>query len=43
MLISHWIHVPVYISLLVIVVCLVGSIVYSIQVANEKDKGLTDE
>lgn len=43
MLISHWIHVPVYISLLVIVVCLVGSIVYSIQVANEKNKGLTDE
>ena len=43
MLISHWVHIPVYISLLVIVVCLVGSIVYSIQVANEKNKNLTDE
>jgi len=32
------IKVPVYISLIVIVVCLVGSIVYSIQVANEREK-----
>ena len=32
------IHVPVYISLIVIVVCIVGSMVYSLQVANdEKD------
>jgi tellurite resistance protein TerC len=30
--------VPVYISLIVIVVCLVGSIIYSIQIANEEDK-----
>lgn len=43
MLISHWVHVPVYISLMVIVVCLVGSIVYSIQVANENNKGLIDD
>ena len=43
MLISYWIHVPVYISLIVIVVCLVASIIYSIQVANEKEKDLTDE
>ncbi|MGN6400015.1 MAG: TerC/Alx family metal homeostasis membrane protein [Flavisolibacter sp.] len=32
------IMVPVYISLIVIVVCLVGSIIYSIQVANDEDK-----
>ncbi|HEX2608540.1 MAG TPA: TerC/Alx family metal homeostasis membrane protein [Flavisolibacter sp.] len=38
MLVEHWIHIPVYISLIVIVVCLVGSIVYSIQVAGERDK-----
>jgi tellurite resistance protein TerC len=43
MLVSHWVHVPVYVSLLVIVTCLVGSIVYSIQVATEEDKGLEDD
>ena len=32
------IHIPVYISLIVIVVCLAGAILYSIQVA-EKDEG----
>lgn len=32
------IHVPVYISLIVIVVCLAGSMVYSIQTANEEDE-----
>jgi tellurite resistance protein TerC len=32
------IDVPVYISLIVIVACLLGSIIYSIQVANEEDK-----
>ena len=42
MLVSKWVHVPVYISLMVIVVCLVGSIVYSLQRANEKNKGLLD-
>jgi tellurite resistance protein TerC len=42
MLVSYWVHIPVYISLMVIVVCLVGSIVYSIQVAQEKNKGITD-
>ena len=43
MLVSYWVHVPVYISLIVIVVCLVGSIVYSIQVSNEERKDLIDE
>jgi tellurite resistance protein TerC len=32
------IEVPVYISLIVIVVCLLGSVIYSIQVANEENK-----
>jgi tellurite resistance protein TerC len=32
------IHVPVYISLIVIVICLVGSIVYSLQAENRRDK-----
>ncbi|MFT3932868.1 MAG: TerC/Alx family metal homeostasis membrane protein [Chitinophagaceae bacterium] len=31
------IHIPVYISLIVIVVCLIGSILYSIQVSNKDD------
>jgi len=43
MLVSYWVPVPVYISLIVIVVCLVGSIVYSIQVSNEERKDLIDE
>jgi len=43
MLVSYWVHVPVYISLILIVVCLVGSIVYSIQVSNEERKDLIDE
>jgi len=30
MLIAKWVHIPVWISLLMIVVCIVGSIVYSI-------------
>ena len=43
MLVGYWVPVPVYISLIVIVVCLVGSIVYSIQVSNEERKDLIDE
>lgn len=40
MLVTYFdIHVPVYISLLVILVCIVASIVYSISVANREDKG----
>jgi tellurite resistance protein TerC len=30
------VKVPVYVSLIVIVICLAGSIVYSIQVANRR-------
>ena len=30
MLIAYWVHIPVWVSLLVIVVCIVGSILYSI-------------
>ncbi len=33
------IHIPVYISLIVIVVCLTGSILYSVQVANKDEEG----
>ncbi|MEP6747219.1 MAG: TerC/Alx family metal homeostasis membrane protein [Bacteroidota bacterium] len=33
------IHIPVYISLIVIVVCLVGAILYSVQVADKNDTG----
>ncbi len=36
------VKVPVYISLIVIVICLVGSIVYSIQIANRR-KSLDDD
>ena len=37
MLVEYFhIRVPIYISLLVIVICLVGSIVYSVQVANRR-------
>jgi TerC family integral membrane protein len=37
------IHVPVYVSLLVIVTCIVASIVYSVQVASRSDKKETVE
>lgn len=30
MLVAHWVHIPVWVSLLMIVVCIAGSIVYSI-------------
>ena len=30
MLLEHWVHIPVWVSLLVIVVCIGGSIIYSI-------------
>jgi tellurite resistance protein TerC len=30
MLVAHWVHIPVWMSLMVIVVCIAGSIVYSI-------------
>ncbi|MBS1510570.1 MAG: TerC/Alx family metal homeostasis membrane protein [Bacteroidetes bacterium] len=39
MLAEHWVHVPVWVSLAVIVVCISGSIVYSIDV---KRKGIPD-
>lgn len=29
MLITYWIHIPVWVSLLVIVICITGSIIYS--------------
>ena len=32
------IHIPVYISLIVIVVCLVASVLYSIQVASKEEE-----
>jgi tellurite resistance protein TerC len=41
MLVSHWVHVPVYISLMVIVICLAGSIGYSIQIV--KRRGLKED
>jgi tellurite resistance protein TerC len=40
MLIAYWIHIPVWVSLLVIVVCIAGSIFYSIY---HKRKGIPDE
>lgn len=30
MLVAHWVHIPVWVSLLMIVLCIAGSIVYSI-------------
>ncbi|MBD0376351.1 MAG: TerC/Alx family metal homeostasis membrane protein [Flavisolibacter sp.] len=36
------IHVETYISLIIIVVCLVGSIIYSIQVTNHRDRNEND-
>src|SRR5688500_15215624 len=37
MLVAYFgIHVPIYISLMVIVICLAGSIIYSIQIANRR-------
>jgi tellurite resistance protein TerC len=30
MLIAYWVHIPVWVSLLVILVCITGSILYSI-------------
>jgi tellurite resistance protein TerC len=38
MLLAHFIHVPVYISLIVILVCIAGSIIYSISSA-QRDPG----
>ncbi len=40
MLIVHWIHIPVWVSLLVIVVCISGSIFYSIY---HQRKGVPDD
>jgi len=40
MLIAYWVHIPVWVSLLVIVVCIVGSILYSIY---HKRKGIEDD
>ncbi len=31
MLVAHWVHIPVWVSLLMIIVCISGSIVYSIR------------
>lgn len=36
MLIEHFVFIPVYISLLVIVVCIIASILYSLQKSNEE-------
>ncbi len=38
MLLEHFIRVPVYISLIVILVCITGSIVYSISIADRDEK-----
>jgi tellurite resistance protein TerC len=38
MLLGHWVHVPAYISLMVIVICLAGSMVYSVQIASRNLK-----
>lgn len=38
MLVEHWVKVPVYISLIVILVCIAGSIVYSISTAESDSK-----
>jgi tellurite resistance protein TerC len=35
MLAAHWVHVPAYISLIIIVICLVGSILYSVRVTGK--------
>jgi len=37
------IHIPVYISLIVIVVCLAGAILYSVQVAEKDDEKSPDK
>lgn len=38
MLLEHWVKVPAAISLIIIVICLVGSIGYSLQVASRRAK-----
>jgi tellurite resistance protein TerC len=38
MLLEKWVHVPIYISLIMIVVCLGGSIAYSMEVTKRKTK-----
>jgi tellurite resistance protein TerC len=38
MLLEKWVHVPIYISLLMIIVCLGGSIGYSIQATKRKSR-----
>jgi tellurite resistance protein TerC len=42
MLLEKWVHVPIYISLLMIVVCLGGSVVYSIQHVKNNSKTEAD-
>jgi tellurite resistance protein TerC len=38
MLLAEWVHVPAYISLMVILICLAGSMVYSVQIATRRTK-----
>ena len=38
MLIEHWIHIPVWASLMVIVVCIGGSVLYSVFRIGEENK-----
>jgi tellurite resistance protein TerC len=38
MLLEKWVHVPIYISLIMIVVCLGGSIAYSMEETKRKKK-----
>jgi tellurite resistance protein TerC len=43
MLIEYWVHIPVFVSLLVIVVCISFSIFYSIRFNRKGDKDVVDE
>jgi tellurite resistance protein TerC len=38
MLLEKWVHVPIYISLIMIVICLGGSVAYSMEVTKRKTK-----
>ncbi|HYH16180.1 MAG TPA: TerC/Alx family metal homeostasis membrane protein [Flavisolibacter sp.] len=38
MLVSKYVHVPTYISLLVILICLVGSMMYSLRITNQRER-----
>ncbi|MCW5916030.1 MAG: hypothetical protein KIS82_01650, partial [Ferruginibacter sp.] len=38
MLVEHWLHIPIWASLMVIIVCITGSILYSIFKMEEENE-----